>query len=340
MKKFGRFLFSFVPLIVALAIQFCAMFFVFGICLLLSFFHATSMPSFDTMLANENVYGLVMVVYALLVVIAYAFWYHLMYKGNLFPKAKETFTPAKMIACIVIVPGLQFMANFITGIIATIFPRLLDQYMELIDEAGLSGEIGILMLLYAVIFGPIAEELIFRGVTMRSFRKIMPFWIANLLQALLFGIYHMNLIQGVYAFALGLFLGYFCERGGSIYYSIFVHILFNLWGTLLPELIDNLPETLLAVLMVAGLIVSIALGMILLWLGRRKQPVLDLESSQKDILFDPPAPAMVGQVPPIPQSPLYGQTYYSDQRMTQKMPAQPNVPTSQNTSLQENTDSE
>jgi hypothetical protein len=41
----------------------------------------------------------------------------------------------------------------------------------------------------------------------------MPFWVANILQAVLFGIYHMNPLQGIYAFFIGLFLGYVCHKG-------------------------------------------------------------------------------------------------------------------------------
>ena len=72
---------------------------------------------------------------------------------------------------------------------------------------------------------------------MHQAKKCLPFWAANLLQALLFGIFHMNMIQGIYAFCLGLVLGYVCNRGGSIYYSILLHMLFNFWGTVLSGLI-------------------------------------------------------------------------------------------------------
>ena len=85
------------------------------------------------------------------------------------------------------------------------------------------------MFIYAVILGPVCEELVFRGVTMRLVRRALPFWAANLMQAVLFGIFHMNWIQGIYAFVLGLVLGWICEKGGSIYFSMFFHILINFW---------------------------------------------------------------------------------------------------------------
>ena len=40
----------------------------------------------------------------------------------------------------------------------------------------------------------------------------MPFWPAALISAVLFGLYHGNLLQGVYAFLLGLVLAWLYER--------------------------------------------------------------------------------------------------------------------------------
>ena len=97
----------------------------------------------------------------------------------------------------------------------------MDAYESLLETAGLDDQISILMVICSVIFAPFCEELVFRGVTMHQAKKCLPFWAANLLQALLFGIFHMNMIQGIYAFCLGLVLGYVCNRGGSIYYSSF-----------------------------------------------------------------------------------------------------------------------
>ena len=124
--------------------------------------------------------------------------------------------------------------------------------------------------IYAVILGPVCEELVFRGVTMRLVRRALPFWAANLMQAVLFGIFHMNWIQGIYAFVLGLVLGWICEKGGSIYFSMFFHILFNFWGTIIGPLLNNLKETdLLGIIIFLFTIVSLVLGFSLFRLGTK-----------------------------------------------------------------------
>lgn len=78
-------------------------------------------------------------------------------------------------------------------------------------------------IMQAVIVMPIIEELVFRLIFLRAGRMIMPFWAANLVQAVLFGVYHTVTIQRVYGFALGLMIGcvfYYCpiifkKRGKS-----------------------------------------------------------------------------------------------------------------------------
>jgi hypothetical protein len=125
------------------------------------------------------------------------------------------------------------------------------------------------------VLAPIGEELMFRGVTMRQARKAVPFWAANLLQAFLFGVFHLNWIQGIYAFALGLVLGVVCEKGGSIYYSLLFHILFNFWGTVIGELLGDIDDSGAAGLVIFLLmIVFIILGTLLFKVGMKKRTVL------------------------------------------------------------------
>ena len=48
----------------------------------------------------------------------------------------------------------------------------------------------------------------------------------------------MNVLQGVYAFTVGLVLGFICHRGRGIKYGILLHILFNLVGVFYSGLIE------------------------------------------------------------------------------------------------------
>lgn len=63
---------------------------------------------------------------------------------------------------------------------------------------------------------PLAEELVFRGQAYRKLRERLPFSAAALISALYFGLFHGELIQGIYAFLLGFLLAWLYERSRSL----------------------------------------------------------------------------------------------------------------------------
>jgi membrane protease YdiL (CAAX protease family) len=62
---------------------------------------------------------------------------------------------------------------------------------------------------------------------MKKLGRILPFTAANIIQAAVFGIYHLNVIQGAYAFLLGMILGYVANKYKSITASILLHMAVN-----------------------------------------------------------------------------------------------------------------
>lgn len=91
-------------------------------------------------------------------------------------------------------------------------------------------------LLFTVLFIPIAEELIFRGQIFTALRKIMPLWPAAFLSSLIFGIYHGNIIQGIYAFCLGLIMAWLAECYQRIFPSCLFHITSNFLSVLITRI--------------------------------------------------------------------------------------------------------
>jgi hypothetical protein len=66
-----------------------------------------------------------------------------------------------------------------------------------------------------------------------------------------------------------------CEKGGSIYYSLLFHILFNFWGTVIGELLGDIDDSGIAGLVIFLLmIVFIILGTLLFKVGMKKRTVL------------------------------------------------------------------
>ena len=97
------------------------------------------------------------------------------------------------------------------------------------------------MFLYAGILGPIAEEILFRGLVLRSLRPYGKKF-AIVVSAILFGLFHGNLLQAPFAFVVGLVLGYVALEY-HIGWAMALHVMNNLgYADLLPRLLSHLPS--------------------------------------------------------------------------------------------------
>lgn len=80
----------------------------------------------------------------------------------------------------------------------------------------------------AVIGAPLIEEIVFRGLVFRALRHIFPAWVSILLSAVLFGLYHINPVQIVYATVMGIVAGIIYEKSNHLGFPILLHIANNL----------------------------------------------------------------------------------------------------------------
>lgn len=176
-------------------------------------------------------------VYAVAAVLLFGIWYYHAIAKPSKRKRKRFITGFSfhtVVSLIFLAIGLQYLCTLLVDGIALLHPGWIDSYNSLMERAGYS-DLSVLLVLYSLILAPIVEELVFRGLTLSYARKAMPFWLANLWQALLFGLLHMNLVQGIYAFAIGLFFGWICRRGHGVKYSILAHMIFNFFGIFFSE---------------------------------------------------------------------------------------------------------
>ncbi|MCR4923117.1 MAG: CPBP family intramembrane metalloprotease [Lachnospiraceae bacterium] len=90
------------------------------------------------------------------------------------------------------------------------------------------GEIPFGTAFFAVaIFGPLCEEVVFRGVIFQGLRKSSRIVLSAVISALFFGLMHMNLNQFLYTFFLGFVLAMLTEATGSIVTPFIVHFIVN-----------------------------------------------------------------------------------------------------------------
>jgi membrane protease YdiL (CAAX protease family) len=125
------------------------------------------------------------------------------------------------------------------------------------------------MFLYAGLLAPVTEELLFRGLIQRT---MLPFGkrIAIFASALTFGLFHGNLLQGPYAFAVGLVLGYVAVEY-NILWAMVLHMINNLvLADMIYRLLGSLPDdTVNVIIWLIILVCSVVAAMIMI--AKRKQ---------------------------------------------------------------------
>lgn len=278
MKKFKTLLFSSVPLWLSIGVQFIVSYYMLMIATGFLFADDPTLaldPNASTnalidLTSNVNFLALISIVFSVCCIFLFGMWYYSRCGGEFRINLKKDVHPLEIAGILCLVPGTQFLSNLLTAVIAVIFPSWLEAYEELIESAGMTGDIPLMMILYSVLLAPISEELIFRGVIFKIAKRAFPFWIANIIQAFLFGAFHQNMLQGCYTFVLGLFLGYICEKG-SIYHVIFFHLLFNFWGTHATDLFANMDPMLYSSLVFIGTGVGIIGGLCLFREGYKQK---------------------------------------------------------------------
>ncbi|MCR5666603.1 MAG: CPBP family intramembrane metalloprotease [Eubacterium sp.] len=223
-------------------------------------------------LSNTNFTGGISFAFAIANIIIFGIWYRKISTRYL-SREHKAFSIRSNGVLILLSIVIYYSSNYVTMITSTIFPNAMDYYNNLIDTSGLVGSnISVLMIIYALFLGPIGEELIFRGVTLSYARMALPFWLANLMQAALFGVLHANLIQGVYAFVIGLFLGYIRHDSGTIRASIHLHIMFNIVGLLVSPYLPHYSGSSLFLNIIILVAVFFVALLLCRWFHKSKHP--------------------------------------------------------------------
>lgn len=82
--------------------------------------------------------------------------------------------------------------------------------------------------LFAAVFGPVAEEIFFRGFMYTAVRKKLGVFAAMMSTSVIFSFLHTHIVGFAPIVVLGLLLAYLYEKTGSLIPSITVHILHNM----------------------------------------------------------------------------------------------------------------
>ena len=124
---------------------------------------------------------------------------------------------------LLLVPALNMTMELVYGLVVSLFPMSAWQQARFDDMAARS----LAALVGACVLAPVLEEMLFRGIILRSFLQQYRQRKAILLSALLFGFAHLNIYQFVVASLLGLLLGWLYERSRSLWPGILLHASYN-----------------------------------------------------------------------------------------------------------------
>lgn len=145
--------------------------------------------------------------------------------------------------------GITILLLFLSSILTKLIPSYNEVANQLATSRGSA-----LQLIITIVLIPIYEEIFYRGIIFGYLRKNFNIIVAVILQALVFGFMHLNLVQGIYTFFLGIVLALIYMYSDSILGNITVHITFNLLGILIiPKLLANFPNMSI-ILLIIGIV--------------------------------------------------------------------------------------
>lgn len=139
---------------------------------------------------------------------------------------REEISKKKYLAGVGLMIGYIFITYGVFDIFLYSMPTLNDGLYEYLEEYLLNTSY-IFIFISTCIIAPIFEEILYRGVLLNGLLKKYNYKKAIIYSALIFGIAHMNLPQGVNAFFLGVIIGLAYYYTGSIYLCMAMHFVNN-----------------------------------------------------------------------------------------------------------------
>lgn len=135
--------------------------------------------------------------------------------------------------------GLSLYINLVVGFLQMFMEN--NTYQDLMDKITVGHSIWE-MILWMGIVAPIAEEMIFRWLIYLRLRDFMKIPAAVLISSVIFGVYHGNIVQAIYAGIVGAAMAYILEMSGNIWSCVFIHMGANIFSVILSEVSLKLLE--------------------------------------------------------------------------------------------------
>ncbi|MDR1067963.1 MAG: CPBP family intramembrane metalloprotease [Clostridiales Family XIII bacterium] len=146
---------------------------------------------------------------------------------------REKMRPAVFAQIFIVAFGAQFVFTALAALLNALLGKAgisaTDTYSTAVE-----GMMNVPGLIYVMLLGPIMEEIVFRAAIMRHLEKYGGNF-AIVMSAMFFGCYHIFFVQAVFAFPVGILLGYVAHKY-SVKWSMLLHVLYNSAAILLSAL--------------------------------------------------------------------------------------------------------
>lgn len=181
-------------------------------------------------------------------------------RGPAVQRKKKRLTAKDFIVLFFICMAATYLFNYVSVGINYLIGLLKHSPVVNPLEQALGGNI-VWQVFVIAISAPIVEELIFRKLMLdylRPYGDKVAIWAT----ALAFAMFHGNLSQALYAFALGAIFAYIVIRTNDVRYSMVYHVLVNLCGSVIFPMMALSEKTILVMTAAALVLIFIAGGVI------------------------------------------------------------------------------
>jgi membrane protease YdiL (CAAX protease family) len=138
---------------------------------------------------------------------------------------------AGIVAFLVANVGLTLLVQLVVELVGGEVPEVQETLQEaLVDPAQ-----SVVVTVAVVVFAPLGEELLFRGLLFQALRNRVRLWPAMLLSGLLFAASHVEPLAILVLSPVGVFFAWVFHRRGSLLVPIVAHATFNLVNVLLLQ---------------------------------------------------------------------------------------------------------
>ena len=178
---------------------------------------------------------------------------------------RQTLSLKQVAIIIILLLGCQFVFNQVANVFEVALNMIGFSAKKEVELATV-GHDSMMYFLYAAFMGPLVEELVMRGgiaYRLQKYGKVFSI----MFSAIVFGFFHMNFVQGIFAFLVGIILAYIAIEY-SFGWAVFFHILnnfgFNLiLGTFMTSMVGEAQAEMisLTIMAIAAVASVVLLGM-------------------------------------------------------------------------------